>query len=80
MGWRLLCTATKTGLGLIESLRAELQGKSRGSAFGQLPVALVSLLQDLLCFFPCAADLSFELKFLQHPVVFGWVHNQTLNG
>ena len=69
----------KRGLGLVESLGAELRANYwLVSAFGQLPVALVSLPQNLLCFFPCAANLGFELKFLQLPVVFGWVHNQTL--
>ena len=67
------------GLGLVESLGAELRaGRWLVSTFGQLPVALVGLPQDLLCFFPCAANLRFELKFLQLSVMFGWVHNQTL--
>ena len=77
--WRWPCTAMKKGLGPVESLRVESAGDCwLVSALGQLPVALVSLLQNLLCFFSGAADLGFELKFLQHPVLFGRVHNQTL--
>jgi hypothetical protein len=50
----------KKGLGLVESLGAELRaGRWLVSTFGQLPVALVGLPQDLLCFFPCAANLRF---------------------